>query len=228
MNKIIDLRKLFLQQFIQEVLKHATQQKIQLSEEKLEEKSILPSLEEGIEKESTEKIDSPLTIKRKMPAPVLQRRPIHQFSSSAPSRPLPYKIPQILLHQRPQAPKVYLAPPTESWLVNMKSLARIQPLLTDQTITTVECPGPGMPIMIARGTYVQSTPVHFKAEEIKEIIKEVSARTKIPLNTSGVFTASIGDIIITAVLSEFVGTRFVIQKKPKKLQTPSAPFPRRR
>ncbi len=150
----------------------------------------------------------------------LPQRATFALSPTGPSRPLPYNVPQIMLRQRPQVPKVYLASPTESWLVNLQSLRRIQPLLTDKTITSIECTGPGMPIMIARGTYTQSTPVHFTVDEINKIIKEISERTKIPLNASGIFKAAIGDIIITAVLSEFVGARFVIQKKVKSLQRP--------
>ena len=156
----------------------------------------------------------------------LPQKATFPLSPTGSFRPLPYNIPPIMLRQRPQAPKIYLAPQTESWLVNIQSLKRIQPLLTDKTITSIECSGPGMPIMIARGSYTQSTPLHFTVDEINKIIKEISERTKILLNASGVFKAAIGDIIITAVLSEFVGARFVIQKKAKNPQQP--PIPSRR
>ncbi len=166
------------------------------------------------------------SIKRGISPVLAPQKTAFSLSPVGAFRPLPYNVPPIMLRQHPPTPKVYLAPPTESWLVNMQSLKRIQPLLTDKTITSIECSGPGMPIMIARGAYTQSTPVHFTVDEINKIIKEISERTKIPLNASGVFKAAIGDIIITAVLSEFVGTRFVIQKKAKSAQPP--PMPSRR
>lgn len=146
---------------------------------------------------------------------LLQRQPLSPFQlkQRGPAAPLPYRIPQLVLHQRPPPPKIYLAPPTESWLANMQSLSRIQSLLKDPTITFIDCPGPGIPITIARGSLTQSTPFHFSAEEIEHIIRDISERTHIPLSLTGIFKAAMGNIVITALLSEFVGTRFVLQKK---------------
>lgn len=158
---------------------------------------------------------------------LLQHRGSMPFpSSSHPAAPLPYRVPSLILHQRRPPPKIYLAPPTESWLVNMQSLSRIQSLLKDPTITTVECPGPGIPLTLARGSLVQSTPFHFSAEEIDRIIRDISERTHIPLSPTGIFKAAIGNVIITAVLSEFVGTRFIIQKKKPSEVQPLAPVQR--
>lgn len=232
MNEQLDLRKMFLEQFIREIFVHAAKQE---STKEIDDKKEIETISVLTPEVSrlTEKTlfqAPPISIKhageKHLPlAPIQSFRPI---PPRGPAGPLPYKTPPIYLKQRPPPPKVYLAPLTESWLANMDSLKRIQPLLIDQTITTIECPGPGMPIMISRGSYVQSTPVHFNADEITGIIRDVSTRTKIPLNPTGIFKAAIGDIIITAVLSEFAGTRFVIQKKPRPVQASSPNQPPRR
>lgn len=235
-----DLRKLFLQQFMQEVLWHVAQRVPINTEDNKQEISLLTK--------HSEAGDSATTASETPEKDVLQKnnfaayshtqsgnkQAVTQQSRSSPllsrgaASSLPYRVPTLLLRQRTPSPKVYLAPPTESWLVNLQSLSHIQPLLADPTITTIECPGPGMPLMIARGTYVQSTPAHFTTEEIKKIIEEISERTKIPLGASGIFKAAVGNIIITAVLSEFVGTRFIIQKKPKASASSLPPAPLRR
>jgi len=219
-----EVRIIFLKMFMREIL-------INMPREKTEEPfstyntDISSITTNTANNKETTVISSPVisSIKRSVPSALTSQKAAFPLSPQGPFRPLPYNVPPIMLRQRPPTPKMYLAPPTESWLVNLQSLKRIQPLLTDKTITSIECSGPGMPIMIARGTYTQSTPVHFTVDEINKIIKEISERTKIPLNASGIFKAAIGDIIITAVLSEFVGTRFVIQKKAKSSQQPLAP-----
>jgi hypothetical protein len=229
----LDLRKIFLQQFVQELLWHTAQRTQISTEEREQETSVQKNIPETMDEKSSES-----TLKRSTRPIPSTKLPINKTNIPQPHSPLllsgksmaslPYKVPTIMLRQRAPPPKVYLAPPTESWLVDIKSLSRIQPLISDPTITSIECPGPGLPIMIARGTYVQSTPAHFTTEEVKKIVQEVSERTKIPLDASGIFKAAIGNIIITAVISEFVGTRFIIQKKPRANPNAARPAQLRR
>ena len=222
-----DVRSIFLKNFMREILinmpKEETNVLNSLSEKNI---SSITTIIKHDKEASTAPSSTAPSIKRSIHPAFVPEKAKFPLSPIKPFRPLPYNVPPILLRQRPPTPKIYLAQPTESWLVNLQSLKRIQPLLIDKTITSIECSGPGMPIMIARGTYAQSTPIHFTVDEINKIIKEISERTKIPLNASGIFKAAIGDIIIAAVLSEFVGTRFVIQKKAKSPQQP--PIPSRR
>ena len=57
-------------------------------------------------------------------------------------------------------------------------------------------------------------------EEIQKVIKFFSEQTHIPL-VVGVFKAILGNLTITAVVSDFIGTRFIIQKKaPALFQQP--------
>ncbi|MDP3882393.1 MAG: hypothetical protein Q8Q31_05950 [Nanoarchaeota archaeon] len=91
--------------------------------------------------------------------------------------------------------------------------AKLDELIQDPSVETIECPGPDKPILISRRGKIQPTSFALKAEEIDRIMKEISDKTRIPL-TTGVFRAALRRYLVTAVLSEFVGTRFIIQKKP--------------
>ncbi len=95
--------------------------------------------------------------------------------------------------------------------LQQKPFERIQPLLNNPTISSVECPGPGKNIIINKSGLVQTVALTLNQEEIDEIMNEFSSKTKIPL-IKGVFRAALGNIIISAVLSDFVGTRFHIEK----------------
>jgi hypothetical protein len=91
-------------------------------------------------------------------------------------------------------------------------LGKLQPYLVDRAIRTIECPGPGKPVILNKSGFVQTSPISLTSEEIDGIMKTISEKTKIPL-TTGLFTGKINDLFISAVISEFAGTRFIIQKK---------------
>jgi len=90
--------------------------------------------------------------------------------------------------------------------------AKLDELIQDPSIETIECPGPEKPILISRRGKVQPASFSLKSEEIDRIMREISDKTRIPL-TTGIFRAALRRYLVTAVLSEFVGTRFIIQKK---------------
>jgi len=95
------------------------------------------------------------------------------------------------------------------------------PLINDPSITAIECIEAGKPLMIARRGLRQPTNIVLTNDEIKSIMDEVSAKTKIPL-LPGIFKVAYLNLIVTAIISEYIGTRFIIQKK-----VPVAPAPHR-
>ena len=107
------------------------------------------------------------------------------------------KLPERKLPQLPQLP----GPP----------LDKLSRILRDPSIQGIECPGPGKNILVNKSNIIQTTPIIFTKEEIAEVLNHFSERTKIPL-IQGVFKAALGNIIITAVISKFVGSRFILQK----------------
>ncbi len=90
-------------------------------------------------------------------------------------------------------------------------LGRLIPFLNDPAVLGIECPGAGKNVLVHKFGAIQTTPVVLAEDEINEIMKNVSERTRIPI-IQGVFKAALDNIIVTAVVSEFVGTRFYIEK----------------
>ena len=96
--------------------------------------------------------------------------------------------------------------------INIIGLSKLNGMLADSGVQTIECPGPGKQILVCKSGVIQTTNFSLTLEEINKIMKEISEKTRIPL-MSGVFKAAWDNYIITAVMSEFVGTRFIINKK---------------
>ena len=88
------------------------------------------------------------------------------------------------------------------------------PILADPSVSSVECLGPGIPLSINKYGAIQNSKITFTNEEIQSVLKEISDNTRIPI-IAGVFKAAFDNLVITAVISEYVGTRFLIQKKPQ-------------
>lgn len=90
-------------------------------------------------------------------------------------------------------------------------LGKIAALLKDPSVFSIECSGPGKNVLVNRAGSVQTTPLQLTKEDIDTVMENFSDKTRIPLIT-GVFKAAYQDLLITAVVSEFVGTRFIVQK----------------
>lgn len=88
---------------------------------------------------------------------------------------------------------------------------KISPLLNDTSVSTIECSGEGKELMIIRAGQKQRTRIVLSGKEIKEILDKVADEAHIPL-LEGVFRANIKGFSISAVISEMVGSRFVIKK----------------
>lgn len=90
-------------------------------------------------------------------------------------------------------------------------MEKINPLLRDNTVVSIECPGPGKNIMIRKYNQVNMTRIVLSEPEINSIIDHFSKEARIPL-AGGILKAAVGNSVISAVVSEFVGSRFVINK----------------
>jgi len=89
---------------------------------------------------------------------------------------------------------------------------KITPLLNDPSVSTIECQGKGKPLMIIRAGMRQVTRIVLSADEIKGILQKISDAIHIPL-LEGVFRAAADNFAINAVISEMIGSRFVIKKQ---------------
>ena len=90
-------------------------------------------------------------------------------------------------------------------------LGKLNFLISDPRITLIECPGPGKFILVRASGQTTVTKVSLSSEEIQGIVDGFSQASRIPV-ISGLFKAAVGDLIITAVMSEVVGSRFIITK----------------
>lgn len=91
------------------------------------------------------------------------------------------------------------------------SLGKLNLMIQDNRVTSIECQGPGKIILVRILGKVSSTQIVLSEEEIKNIISTFAREAKIPA-IGGVFKAAVGNLVITAVISDFVGSRFIINK----------------
>ena len=85
-------------------------------------------------------------------------------------------------------------------------------LIKDPAVTEIECVGAEQQLLVKKGGSIQRTHVKLSIEEIYQLIAEFSQKTKIPV-LDGTIKAALNNLIITAVLSEMLGPRFILQKK---------------
>ena len=110
-----------------------------------------------------------------------------------------------------QNPEIASISPIPQPLPQGFSLIKIDSLINDNTITAIECAGPGKPLIVRSLGKVVPTRISLSEEEIKKIIETFSLYARIPM-MEGVFKAAVGNTLITAVVSDFVGSRFIINK----------------
>jgi len=92
------------------------------------------------------------------------------------------------------------------------NLDKIKSLFLDPGIVMVECHGPNKPMSISKMGVVSTSNVFLTEEEINDFMKDVSQKTRIPL-IGGLFKALLGNFLISAVVSEVVGTKFIIRRR---------------
>jgi len=91
-------------------------------------------------------------------------------------------------------------------------LSKIKFFAFDPSVISVECQGAGRNLIINKSGKIQNSSFSLTKEEIEEIVRKISEKTRIPV-ISGVFRAAFSNFVFIAVISEFVGTRFVIERK---------------
>ena len=199
-----NLRELFLRKFMNELINNVEVERFPIPETKnkiLADEKVVQKIESEI-KISPPTNFTPIKITKftAVDKKLLQKRsPVNKFVKSQKK--------SILLP---------LTSPTEGY----PELGKLNTLVSDAGVEGVECLGPDKNILVKKGGRVQRTSVILTKEEIKKILRDFSQKTRIPL-TKGTFKAALGNLILTAILSEFVGTKFILQKKnPVIFQNP--------
>lgn len=139
--------------------------------------------------------------KPQLPAPVLlpRRRPL-----VIPDQPLP---PQ-LQYLRPYPTNVPI------------DLGALEPLGQDPAVQIIECDGPNEPIRVKGAMGAKPTRIILGKEDIDSLLERFSQQAKIPL-TEGVHKIVLGKYILSAIVSEVIGSKFIIRKMAPQFGLPS-------
>jgi hypothetical protein len=90
-------------------------------------------------------------------------------------------------------------------------LDKIKRILMDRNVINIECPGEKRYLIINRNGKRIPIKVMLGKNDIEEIINYFSQESRIP-RIGGIFKAIVEDMIITAIDSEFAGSKFIITK----------------
>jgi hypothetical protein len=90
-------------------------------------------------------------------------------------------------------------------------LGKLNPLVNDSMVKVIECYGPGENLVVSGGMGTKKTGMILEKEEIENIIKKFSEETKIPVQ-EGIFKVVAGRLIFLAIISEMIGSKFIIKK----------------
>ena len=129
---------------------------------------------------------------------------------SPPRAPLPYRIPVPLQIPESKLPETvqYLRPmPTQRAI----DLGKLNPLVKDRLVRIIECNGPDEKVIVMGAMGRKSTKIILTKEEINDIIKRFSQAAKIPVH-EGVFRVVFGNLVLSAIVSEIIGSKFLIRK----------------
>lgn len=187
--------------------------KTKLKEISLEgEAMALPEEKPREEKIEKEKIPAPkptptLIEVPSIPAPVA---PIYQ--RPLPPLPKPPKLTPAWPLPPPPKPKITKIPLTQKpGLSPIIDLDKLNTFIQDASINMIQCNGANLPIKIKKEGKLQETVVTLTEDEIKTIIKKFADRTNQPISEP-IFKTQIGNIAITAIISSYAGSKFVIYK----------------
>lgn len=125
-------------------------------------------------------------------------------------RPRIRKILPVLRIPEPALPETvsYLRPTPTSEAVD---LGKINILVRDPLVKIIECNGPDENILVMGIMGRKPTLIKLNKEEIEETVGKFAAASRIPVH-EGLFKAAVGNLVISAVISEIVGIKFVIRK----------------
>jgi len=121
-------------------------------------------------------------------------------------------LPKRRTSSEPQLPAhLQYLKPTRSERPFEIDLGKLNPLLQDPNVKTIETEGENERIYVTGTMGRKPTGIYLNKEEIEEIIDTFSRMTKIPKN-QGLFKVVLGNLMLTAMVSETISSRFVIKK----------------
>jgi len=235
MNQSLDSRSLFLEEFIKRIIiksgplpKKIGKRAVLL--EKLEEIAAAPPrLEIEPKSELAKKTEPVIAKKPEQPAVTLtitQKLPFTLVPPRPPARPSvtpktievkTLQMPKPQIPVKPIMPAVPQMPPIQK----IPIMDRLNRIFSDPAVQALNCPGPNKNILITKMGRIQASQTSFTEQEIRDFMSELSEKTKIPL-IPGLIKVIFQNLIITSVVSEFIGTKFIAERRQQgPLQAPA-------
>ena len=173
-----------------------------------ESKEITEEMRKKLESLSIEKEAAPL-YKRKLPPLPLPPSP---KSLEMISPPLP-SLPSSPSSQSLQSLRGLKEKPSSEKGKEFISLGfgRLDELLNDKEVKTIQCDGANIPVKVTRNNEVIETTIMLTEEEIKSVVKRFAELANTEL-TEPAFSARFNGLEISAYISVFKGTKFIIRR----------------
>lgn len=137
---------------------------------------------------------------------------------ASPFKPLPSPFtinrpPRRLVIPKPNFPSRlgYLQPVASNEEID---LGKLNKLVKDPVVKIIECNGANEDVIV-RVPNERKTGIELTKEEIDSIIKIFSEKAKIPAE-EGVFRVAVGNLLFSAIISDVVGSKFIIKKIPPR------------
>ena len=207
-------KRFILLEFTKELIRNSGEGEIEI----LKLENILKKQSEEKEIEITENEWTKIVEKTKEPKEELRRSSksgLSEFSKRF-QRAIPFATSEkrsnlpVLRIPRPKLPPrfQYLKPiPTNVEI----DLGKLNPLAKDPLVKNIECNGPNQNIIVEGTMGRKKTQIILNRREIDEMIYKFSKTAKIPIY-EGVFRVVVGKFIFSAIISEVIGSKFIIRK----------------
>ena len=223
---------LFIRKFVFAIIQNIRARNFAYEERHVIHADLVPRVSERVMRASLKervvsKVPEKVVLNPVVVASIIRDQPVHAPVIMPLQRIAPPPIQRRMMPARLVSPPIQhrmivpLAPPVQSILPPIvpkgvpsepsQDYGRIQPLLNDPSISTIECQGADKPVMIIRAGQRQPTKIVLTADDIKSILKKASDAAHVPL-LEGVFRVAVDNFSINAVISGIVGSRFVIKK----------------
>lgn len=184
-------------------------------------KPIPPELVPPIYRRSLPRLPAPPKVTAEWPLqpPKALARPPEEEAAAPPVAPTPTPFPLAVKPEKarprpvivkPTAAPVVAPAPTAAPAPTL-DLGKLNSLVADETITTIQCDGANIPIKITKERRVEELALVLSEEEIKSIIRAFSEASQQAV-TEPMFKVSIGILTISATISAFAGCKFVIAR----------------
>lgn len=188
---------------LQRILENAPQAKLPPEQIKEKVREIIKAKEMEVSILSREKENRNLGfISERQKVPVLQKKNY----SFEPFEKVKLIVPEVQLPERFR----YLKPvPNERKI----ALAKLDVLIDDPFVRIIECDGAGENIVVKGNMGEKKTNIILNKNEVEDIIKRFENETRIPAG-EGIYKVVFGRLIFLAIVSEVVGSKFIIRKMP--------------